>query len=218
MGLLGRAIAEHLSSLRGLYSVELPLVLESEMLDLVAACNVVQPARAILVGERPSVPNGVVQVTWPEVLGWRTADDRVFVWRRGERDPDTSFRDVVRHFISARFPGTGGGECSTELLASLCVNELWRTLALARGGPAYRAFTESASWLAEFLVGAFELTGSTATEHWSDRFLDHWSRTWSELEFGLRALTSVPEERHAWELLRLAGIPVPARENDTDNP
>ena len=114
MGLLGRAIAKHLSSLKGLYSVELPLALENEMLDLVAGCSTVEPARAVLVGERPSVPSGVVQVSWSEVLGWRTADDRVFVWRRSERDPETSFRDVVRPFISARFPGTGGGECSTD--------------------------------------------------------------------------------------------------------
>lgn len=218
MGLLGRAIAAHLATFRGLYSVELPLALEAEMFDLVAACNGVAPARAVLVGSRPTVPSGVVQVSWPDVLGWRTADDRVFVWRRSERDPDTSFRDVVRPFISARFPGTGGGECSTDLLSGLCVNELWRTLALPFGGPAFEAFKETAAWLADLLVVAFEQAGSTATEHWSDRFLEHWALTWSDLEQGMRTLQIAPDERHAWELLRLAGIPVPARENDTDNP
>jgi hypothetical protein len=218
MGLVGRAIAAHLATLKGLYSVELPLALETEMCDLVAACNVVAPARAVLVGVRPTVPSGVVQVSWPDVLGWRTDDDRVFVWRRSERDPDTSFRDVVRPFISARFPGTGGGECSTDLLSILCVNELWQTLALPRGGPAFEAFKDTASWLADILVAAFEQAGSTATEHWSDRFLEHWALIWSDLEQGMRTLPSAPDERHAWELLRLAGIPVPARENDTDNP
>lgn len=218
MGLVGRAIAAHLATLKGLYSVELPLALEAEMYDLVASCNAVGAARAVLVGERPTVPNGVVQVSWPDVLGWRTADDRVFVWRRRERDPDTSFRDVVRPFISARFPGTGGGECSTDLLSRLCVNELWRRLSLPPGGPGFEAFKETASWLAELLVAAFGHAGSTATEHWSDRFLEHWALTWSDLEQGIRSLPSAPEERHAWELLRLAGIPVPARENDTDNP
>lgn len=218
MGLVGRAIAAHLATLKGLYSVELPLALEAEMYDLVASCNAVAAARAVLVGERTTIPGGVVQVSWADVLGWRTADDRVFVWRRSERDPDTSFRDVVRPFISARFPGTGGGECSTDLLSGLCVNELWRGLSLPLGGPAFEAFKETASWLAELLVAAFEQAGSTATEHWSDRFLEHWALIWSDLEQGIRGLPSAPEERHAWELLRLAGIPVPARENDTDNP
>ncbi len=218
MGLVGRAIAAHLATLKGLYSVELPLALETEMCDLVATCNAAAPARAVLVGVRSTVPSGVLQVSWPDVLGWRTDDDRVFVWRRSERDPDTSFRDVVRPFISARFPGTGGGECSTDLLSILCVNELWQTLALPRGGPAFEAFKETASWLADLLVAAFEQAGSTATEHWSDRFLEHWALIWSDLEQGMRTLPSAPDERHAWELLRLAGIPVPARENDTDNP
>jgi hypothetical protein len=218
MGLVGRAIAAHLATLKGLYSVELPLALEAEMFDLVTSCNAVAAARAVLIGERTTVPGGVLQVSWPDVLGWRTADDRVFVWRRSERDPDTSFRDVVRPFISARFPGTGGGECSTDLLSGLCVNELWRGLSLPPGGPAFEAFKETGSWLAELLVAAFEQAGSTATEHWSDRFLEHWALTWSDLEQGIRGLPSAPEERHAWELLRLAGIPVPARENDTDNP
>ena len=159
-----------------------------------------------------------MQVSWPDLLGWRTADDRVFVWTRNERDPDTSFRDVVRPFISARFPGTGGGECSSDFLAELCVDELWRTLSLPSGGSALGTFKESASWLAELLVAAFEQAGSSATEHWTDRYLEHWAQTWSDLERGMLSLGSTPKERHAWELLRLAGIPVPARENDTDNP
>lgn len=218
MGLLGRAIAAHLSALKGLYSVELPLALEKEMFDLVAGCNLVATNRAVLVGERAAVPNGVKQVSWPDILGWRTTEDRIFAWKRSERDPDTSFRDVVRPFISARFPGTGGGECSTELLADLCVKELWRSLALTAGGPAFKAFAETAAWLAELLVKAFEEAGSTATEHWSDRFLEHWAVLWSDIEERMRRFGSAPVERHAWELLRLAGIPVPARETDTDNP
>lgn len=218
MGLLGRAIAAHLSSLKGLYSVELPLSLEPEMSDLVASCNAKQPTRALLVGDRQTVPSGVMQVAWPDVLGWRTADDRIFVWRRNERDPDTSFRDVVRPFLAARFPGTDGGECSTDLLSSLCVDELWRSLALPLGGPAFEAFKNTAVWLGDLLVAAFEHAGSMATEHWTDRFLEHWALTWSDLEQGMQSLNSAPEERHAWELLRLAGIPVPARETDADNP
>jgi len=218
MGLLGRAIASHLSSLKGLYSVELPLSLEAEMLDLVATCNADDTTRAVLVGKRANVPRNIVQVSWPDLLGWRTADDRVFVWTRNERDPDTSFRDVVRPFISARFPGTGGGECSSDFLAELCVDELWRTLSLPSGGSALGTFKESASWLAELLVAAFEQAGSSATEHWTDRYLEHWAQTWLDLERGMQSWGSAPKERHAWELLRLAGIPVPARENDTDNP
>lgn len=218
MGLLGRAIAAHLSALKGLYSVELPLALEEEMYDLVAQCNSVATNRAVLVGERATVPSGVKQVSWPDIIGWRTTEDRVFAWKRSERDPDTSFRDVVRPFISARFPGTGGGECSTELLAELCVKELWRSLGLPPGAPAFKAFAETAAWLAELLVKAFEEAGSTATEHWSDRFLEHWAVVWSDIEQRMRVFGSAPAERHAWELLRLAGIPVPAREGDADNP
>ena len=218
MGLLGRAIAAYLSTRKGLYSVELPLSLEDEMLDLVATCNAAGTTRAVLVGERTSVTDQIDQVSWEDVLGWRTADDRVFVWTRSQRDPDTSFRDVVRPFISARFPGTGGGECSIEMLANLSVDQLWRTLSLPSGGPALDAFKESASWLAEILVAAFEHAGSATTEHWTDRFLKHWSLTCSDLETGMRSLRSAPEERHAWELFRLAGIPVFARKSDTDNP
>ena len=218
MGLLGRSIGAHLANLKGLYSVELPLSLESEMVDLVATCNSVDATRAVLVGSRDGLPGYIVQVGWPDLLGWRTADDRVFVWRRGERDPDTSFRDVVRPFISARFPGTGGGECSIDLLAELCVDGLWRNLSLPTGGPARIAFKESASWLGDVLVAAFEQAGGAATEHWTDRFLEHWALTWSDLETGMQSLGTAPEARHAWELLRLAGIPVPAREGDTDNP
>ena len=218
MGLLGRAIAAHLSNQKGLYSVELPLSLEAEMLDLVATCNATEPTRAVLIGDRPTIPSRVKQVAWPELLGWRTADDRVFVWRRSERDPDTSFRDVVRPFVSARFPGTGGGECSSELLSGLCVDELWRTLSLPAGGPAFEAFKTTASWVAELLIAAFEHAGSTATEHWTDRFLEHWALTFADLEHGMRGLATAPEERHAWEFLRLAGIPVPGRETDADNP
>ena len=188
------------------------------MFDLVATCNAVEATRAVLVGERTNLPERVFQVSWEDLLGWRTADDRVFVWMRGQRDPDTSFRDVVRPFISSRFPGTGGGECSSEMLASLSIDELWRALSLPSGGPTLAAFKQSASWLAELLVAAFEQAGSAATEHWTDRFLEHWSLTCSDLERGMRSLRLPPEEWHAWELFRLAGIPVFARESDTDNP
>src|SRR5262249_16624871 len=120
--------------------------------------------------------------------------------------------------VSARFPGAGGGECSSELLSSICVDELWRTLSLPPGGPAFEAFKKTASWVADFLVAAFEHAGSSATEHWTDRFLEHWALSFSDLEQGMRSLPTTPDERHAWELLRLAGVPVPGRETDADNP
>src|SRR5260370_24053678 len=151
MPLLGRAIAPHLSSLKGLYSVELPLVLEQDMLDLVAKCHAVAPARAVLVGQHFNVPAGITQVSWPDVLGWRATEDRVFVWRRGEPDPDTSFRDVVRPFISSRFPGTSGGECSTEELPNLCLDELCRSLTLQPGGQPFEAFKNTAATAADAL-------------------------------------------------------------------
>src|SRR4051812_20377912 len=124
MPILGKAIAGYLSKFQGLYSVELPAELADEMNDLVSACNVVTPNRAVLVADPPHPP-GVLAITWPELLGWRTEDDRVFAWERGSREPDTSFRSVVRPFISNRFPGITGGECALELLARLSTEQLW---------------------------------------------------------------------------------------------
>src|SRR6185312_3563880 len=109
------SIARYLGKLGGLYSVELPASLSQEMTELVSFANQGQPNRALLVSD--SAPPGAVAVSnWRDVLGWRTADDRIFTWKRGHREPDTSFRSVVRPFISARFPGARGGECTLAQL------------------------------------------------------------------------------------------------------
>jgi hypothetical protein len=105
MPVLGNAIGNYLSRLGGLYSVELPDTLWQELLDLVAAGNARQVNRAVLVTDDPTSASGVLSIGWREILGWRTTDDRIFAWKRGTREPDTSFRSVVRPFISSRFPG-----------------------------------------------------------------------------------------------------------------
>jgi hypothetical protein len=58
----------------------------------------------------------------------------------------------------------------------------------------------------------FEDIGSTPGIHWSDRFLDHWAKMLDKLADSLSGYTSnnvVP--RHAWEIVRLAGLPLPAQ-------
>src|SRR5713101_1577653 len=105
MPILVTAIANHLSRLGGLYSVELPDALWEEMVDLVSTGNVGQTNRALLVTDDPGAAASVPTIRWREILGWRTTDDRIFAWKRGTREPDTSFRSVVRPFISNRFPG-----------------------------------------------------------------------------------------------------------------
>src|SRR6266852_4006459 len=122
---LGDAIASHLSKLEGLYSVELPAFLESDILAFVRSCNVTTPTRAILVSEK-TYPSDIPTTPWAEVLKWRTDDDRNFIWARGSREPDSSFRSAVKPFISRRFPGDLGCECTLDLLAEISVGELWK--------------------------------------------------------------------------------------------
>jgi len=104
VSVLGDAIASHLSKREGLYSVELPASLESEILGFVRNCNATEPTRAILVTDK-AYTSDIPTSTWAEVLKWRTDDDRSFIWMRGPREPDSSFRSAVKPFISSRFPG-----------------------------------------------------------------------------------------------------------------
>src|SRR5579883_99643 len=218
MPILGKAIARYLRSRRGLYSVELPPTLLDEMSDVVSGCNIVGSNRAFLVTEPPAASSSVPSVRWAEILRWRTQDDRVFVWARGSREPDTSFRSVVRPFIANRFPGLNGGECSIDDFARFTIAEIWAQLNFSPGSDAYQAFVNTAFWLAGLLRESFEQGGSTPSVHWSDRFLEHWSAMLRDLESALAGLSGPPLPRHAWELLRLAGIPVPAQIAGAGNP
>jgi hypothetical protein len=211
MGVLGNAIANHLSKLSGMYSVELPETLATEMVDLVGTANAIHPTRALLVTDDPTAAGGVATTLWRDVLGWRTTDDRIFVWKRGNREPDTSFRSVVRPFITGRFPGVGGGECTPELLVQLCITELWHRRGRQPNGASFDAFYETALWVTGVLRYIFERAGSTPSIHWSDRFLVHWAGMLVELDTQLAAFGSQPDPRHAWELVRVSGLPLPSQ-------
>lgn len=210
MGILGSAIAHHLKDVVGLYSVELPESLMDDLVDLVSSACVTMPNRAVLVTDDNIAGLPFSPVRWREVLRWRTTDDRVFGWKRGAREPDTSFRSVVRPFISSRFPGAGGGECTPDMLVRLSIVELWRRRGLQPTGETFDAFFQTARWVTGVLRQIFEKAGSTSTMHWSDQYLQHWSTMLGRLDAGLAALGTPPLPRHAWEIVRLSGLPLPS--------
>lgn len=212
MPILGHAIAAYLSGLKGQYSVELPSSLIEEMEDIVSTCNsqISTGNHALLVTDETLSVSSVMTISWQEILKWRTDDDRIFVWSRGSREPDTSFRSVVRPFISSHFPGEGGGECTVELLAELSVRELWARHNFPLNGSSFLAFYETFKWVANILLYNFELVGSSSGMNWSDQFLLHWSEVLKSLDQGLTTLGSIPVARHAWEIIRIAGLPVPS--------
>jgi hypothetical protein len=210
MGVIGQAIARHLVSLRGLYSVELPEELNDEIVSLVNTANAVHANRGLFVSDVPLQSSTVRTVRWSEVLGWRTEDDRIFAWKRGLREPDTSFRSVVRPFISSRFPGTSNSECSQQLFVRLCMTELWRQRNESAVGEAFDDFVNTADWVFGVIRHTFERIGSTPTSHWSDRFLGHCAGLFERLGSGLSAFQGMIESRHAWEIVRLSGLPLPA--------
>ncbi len=220
MPVLGHAIASYLSGLKGQYSVELPSSLVDEMEDVVSECNKRANTgnHALLVTYEPSPVASNTTISWGELLKWRTDDDRIFVWARGIREPDTSFRSVVRPFISSHFPGDNGGECTIELLAQLSVEELWRRRNLPFDGDSFRAFYETFKWIADVLLYSFEQVGSTPEMHWSDQFLLHWSEVLKYLDQGLANMGIAPVARHAWEIVRAAGLPVPSVIAGSGNP
>lgn len=217
MPILGNAIAAHLSRLEGLYSVELPGSLINELGQLVTSCNASStPNRALLVTD-DTPPSGVASTLWAEILKWRTNDDRVFAWKRGSREPDTSFTSVVRPFISSRFPGSPSGECTLELFAELSIKELWRRNFPGLPGASFDAFVETAKWVAGVLRYAFEQEGLTPSKHWSDSFLEHWAKMLEQLDENLSNLGTTPNPRHAWEIVRVAGLPIPSKIASTGN-
>ena len=93
------------------------------------------------------------------------------MWHRGLQEPDSSFQSVVRPFISGRFPGAGGGECSAQLFIRICIGEIWASRGWQPVGDIYTAFVETAEWVFDVLVRMFEEAGSTPATHWSDRLL-----------------------------------------------
>ncbi len=210
MNILGNAIARYLSKLDGLYSVELPETLMPEMNALVGAANIMQGNRALLVTD-DQAPPGLATTRWRDVLGWRTTENRVFVWKRGNREPDTSFRSVVRPFISSRFPGAGGGECTSELLVRITLAELWESRNRVPVGASFDAFYETALWVTGILRAIFEESGSTPGVHWSNRFLEHWAGMLEDLDARLTLFNSPPDPRHAWEIVRVSGLPLPSK-------
>lgn len=214
---LGDAIASHLSKREGLYSVELPASLESDILAFVRSCNVTTPTRAILVSEK-TYPSDIPTTPWAEVLKWRTDDDRNFIWARGSREPDSSFRSAVKPFISRRFPGDLGCECTLDLLAEISVGELWKRQGRQAIGDAFGAFHRTMQWVAGVLSHSFEQAGSDLNVHWSDKFLVHWAKLLELLAGEIAKFGQVLEPRHAWEIIRLAGLPVPGQLVQGSNP
>jgi len=221
MPILGKAIAAHLRGLKGLYSVELPARLQREIVDLVSTCNEIGPYRALFVTDEEPSTTGIETISWAELLGWRTNDDRVFAWERCSREPDTSFQSVVKPFISSRFPGSPAGECTLDLLAELSVKELWIRHGLNPIGDAFDAFLKTAQWVAGVLRHAFERIGSMPNAHWSDEFVVHWAEMLNLVDESLANLPDLGvtlQPRHAWELVRVAGLPVPAAISGSGNP
>jgi DNA helicase HerA-like ATPase len=221
MPVLGRAIAGYLSSLGGLYSVELPESLSAEMVALVHHANsmVPVPNRAFLVSSAtPDAGMQAVTIGWRDLLAWRTDEDRIFVWQRGLHEPDSSFQSVVRPFISGRFPGAGGGECTVSVLVRACTRELWRGRGWLPSGDTYEAFLETTAWVTELLDRLFERAGNTPGVHWSDRFLVHFASMLDNLDAGLASFSSVVAPRHAWEVVRLSGLPLPSAVVSDANP
>lgn len=211
MPVLGRALANYLSRLAGQYSVELPESLGDELIHLVQRTNQGRPNRAIYVATTAPPPAlAGMSTTWREILAWRTMDDRVFAWPRGLNEPDSSFQSVVRPFISSRFPGAGGGECSSSLLVRIGLEEIWTRQGWQAVDDIFDAFFETAEWVFDVLVRMFEEAGSTAGMHWSDRFLDHWARLLDELDASITNYSQILVPRHAWEVVRLAGLPLPS--------
>lgn len=210
MAILGSAIANYLSGLGGLYSVELPETLWHEMIELVVVGNSVQANRALLVTDDPITAGTAQTIPWREILGWRTTDDRIFAWKRGTKEPDTSFRGVVRPFISSRFPGANGGECTLELLVRLSITELWRRRGHPPVGDSFEAFLDTSNWVTGILHYIFEKAGSMPSIHWSDRFLEHWASMLTELDQRLTAWNAPADPRHAWEIVRVSGLPLPS--------
>ena len=222
MPVLGHAVARYLASLRGLYSVELPESLAAEMVALVQQANVNATNRAFLVSSAAALPGmALATIGWRQLLAWRTDEDRVFVWQRGLHEPDSSFQSVVRSFISRRFPGTGGGECSLPLLVRACVRELWERRGWLPTGDSYEGFLATTTWVADLLSTLFERAGNTPGVHWSDRFLVHFASMLDTLDAGLATFDSgsgVLAPRHAWEVVRLSGLPLPAALVGVANP
>jgi hypothetical protein len=210
MAVLGNAIARYLSNLGGLYSVELPESLVQEMVDLVQTANVASAKRALLVTDDPALAISGATTTWRDILGWRTTDDRSFVWKRGLKQPDTSFLSVVRPFISTRFPGADGGECTLDLLVRISISELWYRRGKQPIGDVFDAFHRTALWVTGVLRYTFERAGSTPSVHWSDRFLEHLARMLIALDQVLQSYPNELEPQHAWEILRVSGLPLPS--------
>jgi hypothetical protein len=212
MGIIGKAIARHLRDLSGLYSIELPISLVDDIFDLVGESNVANTKRALYVVEESTiVSSDIAYTTWAELLRWRTDDDRIFVWTRGTREPDTSFQSVVKPFISSRFPGSPSGECSLQLFARLSIDEIFHQVSLDRSH-AKDMFYETAYWVLGVLCRAFESTGISSGNHWSNELLKHWSQVTIELRESIlqSQIKGVRlEPHHAWEILRLAGLIVP---------
>ena len=128
----------------------------------------------------------------------------------GSRNPTAHSRAWCRPFISARFPGVGGGECSTQLFIRICIGEIWAGGGWQPVGDIFTAFAETAEWVFDVLVRMFEEAGSTPGTHWSDRLLAHWALLVERLEAAIAGYTHNLVPRHAWEIVRLAGLPLPS--------
>lgn len=102
-------------------------------------------------------------------------------------------------------------ECTLDLFAELCIKELWNRHFSGPVGDSFDAFVKTAVWVADVLRYAFEAAGSTPNVHWSDAFLEHWARMLGHLDNNLGNLGRTPNPRHAWEILRVAGLPLPSK-------
>jgi hypothetical protein len=149
---------------------------------------------------------------WAEVLKWRTADDRIFLWERGAGEPDSSFRSAVQEFIGPRFP-IDGSICDSNTLATLVVKHLFASRSLNPSGAFFDAFAITTTWVAEAYSALFHEIGSSTSSHWTDRFLVEWADFCDRLPTVIdQAVAEGPQPRFAWEVIRSAGLIVPTLE------
>ncbi len=70
------------------------------------------PNRALFVSDLPMAAR-VPACEWSQVTGWRTTDDRIFAWIRGDREPDSSFRSVAGASATCSWRGLSWDEAKT---------------------------------------------------------------------------------------------------------
>lgn len=211
-GVLGRALARLLAGARGRQYVQLPKELEAEARALAAAANDGHAEiKAVLVVRNPAPGDPPWIIPSSQLIAWRTDADRIFVFLGGVVEPDSSFATSATPFLTDAFPGTGGGSCSPEQLATATME-----VALAQAGldqAVLEKFALAGRWTIELLKRVLA-DGAGSLDKLGARLLRAWSAMASDLDDAARlAAASAPptpvDARDALSVFRLAGLPAP---------